>query len=171
MECLVTADCEGRFPPASVFRGDPAPPLYAQQMMQNLVLEEGTVIRLSSATLPKGSFVKLQPHSKDFLDITNPRAVLETTLRNFTCLTGEAGAVILSLWGWRMGRLSPLSVVKRACRRPDILTVSIFVCQCLHHNRGAWTPHGRDLDALGAHASRTSLAPVPTGWSLPCHVP
>ncbi|KAL6766383.1 hypothetical protein ACKKBG_A35820 [Auxenochlorella protothecoides x Auxenochlorella symbiontica] len=56
-------------------------------MMQNLVLEEGTVIRLSSATLPKGSFVKLQPHSKDFLDITNPRAVLETTLRNFTCLT------------------------------------------------------------------------------------
>lgn len=62
------------------------------QMMQNLVVQEGTVIKLSSATLPKGSFVKLQPHSKDFLDITNPRAVLETTLRNFTCLTGETGA-------------------------------------------------------------------------------
>jgi ubiquitin fusion degradation protein 1 len=57
-------------------------------MMQNLLLQEGDVVALRSATLPKGSFVKLQPHSTDFLDITNPRAVLETTLRNFSCLTG-----------------------------------------------------------------------------------
>jgi ubiquitin fusion degradation protein 1 len=56
-------------------------------MMQNLLLQEGDVITLRSATLPKGTFVKLQPHSKDFLDISNPRAVLETTLRNFSCLT------------------------------------------------------------------------------------
>jgi len=56
-------------------------------MMQNLLLQEGDVITLRSATLPKGSFVKLQPHSTDFLDISNPRAVLETTLRNFSCLT------------------------------------------------------------------------------------
>ena len=55
--------------------------------MQNLLLQEGDVITLRSATLPKGTFVKLQPHSKDFLDISNPRAVLETTLRNFSCLT------------------------------------------------------------------------------------
>lgn len=27
------------------------------------------------------------PHTKDFLDISNPKAVLETTLRNFSCLT------------------------------------------------------------------------------------
>jgi ubiquitin fusion degradation protein 1 len=56
-------------------------------MMQNLLLQEGDVITLRSATLPKGTFVKLQPHSTDFLDISNPRAVLETTLRNFSCLT------------------------------------------------------------------------------------
>jgi ubiquitin fusion degradation protein 1 len=56
-------------------------------MMQNLLLREGDVVTLRSAALPKGTFVKLQPHSKDFLDITNPRAVLETTLRNFSCLT------------------------------------------------------------------------------------
>jgi len=42
---------------------------------------------LTNASLPKGSYVKLQPHSKDFLDISNPRAVLETTLRGFSCLT------------------------------------------------------------------------------------
>jgi ubiquitin fusion degradation protein 1 len=56
-------------------------------MMQNLLLQEGDIVVLRSATLPKGSFVKLQPHSTDFLDISNPRAVLETTLRNFSCLT------------------------------------------------------------------------------------
>jgi ubiquitin fusion degradation protein 1 len=56
-------------------------------MMQNLLLQEGDVVTLRSATLPKGTFTKLQPHSKDFLDISNPRAVLETSLRNFSCLT------------------------------------------------------------------------------------
>eukprot|EP00232_Nephroselmis_pyriformis_P014178 CAMPEP_0182884826 /NCGR_PEP_ID=MMETSP0034_2-20130328/19236_1 /TAXON_ID=156128 /ORGANISM="Nephroselmis pyriformis, Strain CCMP717" /LENGTH=260 /DNA_ID=CAMNT_0025018057 /DNA_START=207 /DNA_END=985 /DNA_ORIENTATION=+ len=56
-------------------------------MMQNLLLSEGDIIRVKSVSLPKGSFVKLQPHTKDFLDISNPKAVLETTLRNFTCLS------------------------------------------------------------------------------------
>lgn len=56
-------------------------------MMQNLLLGEGDVLHVSSAALPKGSFVKLRPHTSDFLDITNPRAVLETSLRNFSCLS------------------------------------------------------------------------------------
>lgn len=55
--------------------------------MQNLVLEEGSLVALRSVSLPKGKFVKLQPHTKDFLDISNPRAVLEMTLRGFSCLT------------------------------------------------------------------------------------
>ena len=37
--------------------------------------------------LPCCRFVKLQPHTKDFLDISNPKAVLEKTLRGFACLT------------------------------------------------------------------------------------
>lgn len=40
-----------------------APCLPALQMMQNLLLQEGDVVALRSATLPKGTFVKLQPHS------------------------------------------------------------------------------------------------------------
>merc|ERR1712050_100281 len=38
-------------------------------------------------TLKKGTFVKLQPLTSEFLDIHNPRAVLENTLRNFATLT------------------------------------------------------------------------------------
>ena len=55
--------------------------------MQNLAMEEGEIVNLRSASLPKGTYVKLQPHTTDFLDISNPKAVLETTLRNFSCLT------------------------------------------------------------------------------------
>ncbi|KAI3885900.1 hypothetical protein MKX03_002987 [Papaver bracteatum] len=56
-------------------------------MMQNMLLEEGGTVRVKNVTLPKGTYVKLQPHTKDFLDISNPKAILETTLRNFSCLT------------------------------------------------------------------------------------
>ncbi|CAL5215230.1 unnamed protein product [Lathyrus oleraceus] len=56
-------------------------------MMENMLLQEGDIVRVKNATLPKGTYVKLQPHTKDFLDISNPKAILETTLRNFSCLT------------------------------------------------------------------------------------
>ncbi|CAA0807669.1 ubiquitin fusion degradation 1 [Striga hermonthica] len=56
-------------------------------MMENLLLQEGDFVRVKNVTLPKGTYVKLQPHTMDFLDISNPKAILETTLRNFSCLT------------------------------------------------------------------------------------
>jgi ubiquitin fusion degradation protein 1 len=46
------------------------------QMMQNLLLQEGDMVFIKNATLPKGTYVKLQPHTTDFLDITNPKAML-----------------------------------------------------------------------------------------------
>ncbi|WVZ86811.1 hypothetical protein U9M48_033539 [Paspalum notatum var. saurae] len=56
-------------------------------MMQNMLIQEGDIVRVKNATLPKGTYVKLQPHTTDFLDISNPKAILEKTLRNFSCLT------------------------------------------------------------------------------------
>ncbi|KAK6946344.1 Ubiquitin fusion degradation protein Ufd1-like [Dillenia turbinata] len=56
-------------------------------MMENMLLQEGDIVRVKNVTLPKGTYVKLQPHTKDFLDISNPKAILETTLRNYSCLT------------------------------------------------------------------------------------
>ncbi len=37
--------------------------------------------------------MKLQPVTSDFLDISNPKAVLERTLRSYTCLTVRGEAV------------------------------------------------------------------------------
>ena len=42
-------------------------------MMQNLVLAEGDMVRIRSASLPKGTYVKLQPHTTDFINISNPK--------------------------------------------------------------------------------------------------
>jgi len=56
-------------------------------MMENLGVEHGCMVKCRSATLPKGNYVKLRPQAKSFLDIANPKAVLENTLRNFSALT------------------------------------------------------------------------------------
>jgi ubiquitin fusion degradation protein 1 len=56
-------------------------------MMHNLLLEEGDLVQIENVSLPVATFSKFQPQSVDFLDITNPKAVLENCLRNFACLT------------------------------------------------------------------------------------
>ena len=50
-------------------------------MMQNLAIDQGGLLMVESASLPVGDFAKFQPHSKDFVDLTNPKAVLESKLR------------------------------------------------------------------------------------------
>ncbi|XP_041017237.1 ubiquitin fusion degradation protein 1 homolog [Juglans microcarpa x Juglans regia] len=44
-------------------------------MMENMLLQEGDIVRVKNMTLPKGTYVKLQPNTKDFLDISNPKAM------------------------------------------------------------------------------------------------
>jgi len=58
-------------------------------IMQNLLLEESEIVTVSNVTLPLANFVKFRPRSVDFLDISNPKAVLESSLRNFSCLTKD----------------------------------------------------------------------------------
>jgi ubiquitin fusion degradation protein 1 len=63
-------------------------------LMQNLLVPEGGMITIRNANLPKGTYVKFQPQSSDFLAISNPKAVLEATLRGFSCLSkGHAVAI------------------------------------------------------------------------------
>ncbi|KAJ7581233.1 ubiquitin fusion degradation protein I [Mycena floridula] len=56
-------------------------------MMKTLRLNEGDPIRITGAELPKGKFVKLQAQTVHFLEISDPKAVLEQALRNFSALT------------------------------------------------------------------------------------
>ncbi|KIK08271.1 hypothetical protein K443DRAFT_590002 [Laccaria amethystina LaAM-08-1] len=56
-------------------------------MMKTLRLNEGDPIRITGTDLPKGKLVKLQAQSVHFLEISDPKAVLEQALRNFSALT------------------------------------------------------------------------------------
>ncbi|KAA8900058.1 ubiquitin fusion degradation protein UFD1-domain-containing protein [Sphaerosporella brunnea] len=57
-------------------------------MMQTLSLEPGDLLQIKSTDLPAGSFIKLQPQSMSFIKtISDPKAVLENALRNFSALT------------------------------------------------------------------------------------
>ncbi|CAG5124694.1 unnamed protein product [Candidula unifasciata] len=63
-------------------------------MMRNLCVDEGDFIQIDNVSLPVATYAKFQPQSVDFLDITNPKAVLENALRNFACLTqGDVVAI------------------------------------------------------------------------------
>lgn len=55
--------------------------------MRSLKLSEGDPIRLRGKTLPKGKLVKIEPQTVDFLEIADPKAVLEAALSNFSTLT------------------------------------------------------------------------------------
>lgn len=75
-------------------------------MMRNLLLEEGAMVKIESVSLPVATFSKFQPQSVDFLDITNPKAVLENELRSFACLT--TGDVIAISYNERIYELCVL---------------------------------------------------------------
>ena len=82
-----------------------------QWMMRNLLLEEGDVVKFTNVSLPKGRFVKLQPHKTEFIDLENPRAVLESAMRGYSCLT--AGDTIAVMHG---GKEYPIDILEV---RPD----------------------------------------------------
>ncbi|KAF8820138.1 ubiquitin fusion degradation protein UFD1CY [Cardiosporidium cionae] len=63
-------------------------------MMQNLLLKEGDIVRVRNISLPKGTYVKLQPVTFEFSEISNPKAVLENALRNYATLTVGDNIVI-----------------------------------------------------------------------------
>ncbi|RLV96022.1 Ubiquitin fusion degradation protein 1 [Spathaspora sp. JA1] len=58
-----------------------------QWMMNTLQLNPGGLIKINNCDLQLGKFVKIEPQSVDFLDISDPRAVLENVFRKFSTLT------------------------------------------------------------------------------------
>nr|AAW26469.1 SJCHGC05907 protein [Schistosoma japonicum] len=75
-------------------------------MLKNLDLEEGGLVSVVNAALPVASFARFQPQSTDFLDISNPKAVLENALRDFACLT--VGDIIAISYNERIYELKVL---------------------------------------------------------------
>jgi ubiquitin fusion degradation protein 1 len=56
-------------------------------LMETLGVEPGDLLQVKSTDIPLGTFIKLQPQDPSFLEISDPKAVLENAFRNFSCLT------------------------------------------------------------------------------------
>lgn len=58
-------------------------------MMENMILQEGEILNVKNASLSKGTYVKLQPHTKDFIDLANPKAVLVDCFGSYLSLSNN----------------------------------------------------------------------------------
>eukprot|EP00457_Paulinella_chromatophora_P011931 gb/GEZN01012099.1/.p1 GENE.gb/GEZN01012099.1/~~gb/GEZN01012099.1/.p1 ORF type:complete len:353 (+),score=39.11 gb/GEZN01012099.1/:35-1060(+) len=67
-------------------------------IMENLKVKNGGMVRIKNVSLPKGQYVKFQPHSVKFTELSNPRVVLERALRNYSCLT-QGDTIIINHGG------------------------------------------------------------------------
>ncbi|TVU21954.1 hypothetical protein EJB05_31625 [Eragrostis curvula] len=78
------------------------------QLMERLGLEVNDLVLLQQKALPAATFLKLQAHTKDFLDVAYPRELLEHNLKKYACLT--AGETITVTEGDRRYCLNVLEL-------------------------------------------------------------
>ena len=85
-------------------------------MMENLFLEEGSEVILRNVTLNKGNFMKIQPHETAFIDLPDPKAILERELTNYACVF-KGDTININ----HMGRDYPINIV--SCKPNDQICV------------------------------------------------
>ena len=80
---------------------------------------------MESATLPVATFSKFQPLSKDFLDLSNPKAVLEMRLRHFACLS--KGDIVAINYNKKIYELNVLETKVSSFSSDDIKDFQLYV--------------------------------------------
>lgn len=127
--------------------------------MKNLLLDEGDMVQVESVSLEVATFSKFQPQNSEFLDITNPKAVLENCLRNFACLT--TGDVIAIKYNQKIYEMCVLET------KPGN-AVSIIECDMnveFEAPVGYQEPkHEKKTAAEEMMVDPADLMPVPTGF-------
>lgn len=68
------------------FTADEGSCFIPEWIMKNLNIDEGDFIYIRNVSLSNASFIKFKPELK-FLELSDPRAVLEYILRSFSCVT------------------------------------------------------------------------------------
>lgn len=69
------------------FSADPGKVFLPAWLMRDMLIREGAVVQLTNTQLPKCTYVKLQPQDLEFLELSDPKAVLEKTLERYSCFT------------------------------------------------------------------------------------
>ena len=71
----------------SDFTADDDTCILPTNMFNRLCLEPGQMVNLRNIPLDRGTLIKIQPHKTEFIDLPNPKTILENSLRNYFCLT------------------------------------------------------------------------------------
>lgn len=58
-----------------------------QWILNNLQVSQGSELEVRRVKLPRATFVKLQPHNADFLEVNDTKAMLEWVLPKFVVLS------------------------------------------------------------------------------------
>ena len=82
-------------------------------------------LKVESATLPVATFSKFQPLSKDFLDLSNPKAVLEMRLRHFACLS--KGDIVAINYNKKIYELNVLETKVSSFSSDDIKDFQLYL--------------------------------------------
>lgn len=86
-------------------------------LMRQLKLKDGDMCAVATAQFPSGVFARFQPHSSDFLDISNYYYVLLQNLDHYAALT--EGSTIRVLDGSRIHFLDVIEVRAKEGAAPD----------------------------------------------------
>ena len=62
------------------FTSPPGVVLVPYHVMEGLGLKEGNTVQVELSTPPDGSYIKLQPHKTEFIELPDPKALLEKAL-------------------------------------------------------------------------------------------
>lgn len=79
--------------------------------MHNISANEGDVVTVESTTTEIGKYALFEPQSIEFLEISNPTALLENALRGFACIT--KGEIIVIHYNNRIYELKVLDTKPR----------------------------------------------------------
>ena len=58
-----------------------------QNMFERLCLQEGQAVNIRDVKLEKGKYVKIRPHQTEFIDLPEPKIILENEMRKYYCVT------------------------------------------------------------------------------------
>ena len=82
------------------------------------------------------TFSKFQPLSKDFLDLSNPKAVLEMRLRHFACLS--KGDIVAINYNKKIYELNVLET--KVIKAEEIMTFKINSSKWIYFSRPMLSP-------------------------------
>ncbi|PQE09856.1 ubiquitin fusion degradation protein [Rutstroemia sp. NJR-2017a BBW] len=132
-------------------------------MMQTLELETGDLFQIRSTDLPSASLIKLQPQSVNFLDISNPKAVLEKAFRDFSTLT--KGDIFSFYYNDTVYDVAVLEV-KPATEKMGVSMLETDVSVDFAPPLGYVEPSSSRASVSGTSTPRSAIGGLPAGGML-----